>query len=59
MQRCEYESTTNERKSSWYACKQRRPLRLAKHWYQREAEKNVSGRKHYVLPATLIADQRK
>jgi hypothetical protein len=58
MQRCEYKSACNERKSRWYACEQRRPLGVTEHWYERDAEKDVSGRKHHILPGT-VADLQK
>ena len=58
MQRREYESSGKEGQSCWYACQQRRPLRLTEHRYQREAKEDVAGRKHYVLPVT-VADLRK
>jgi hypothetical protein len=58
MQRGEYKSTSKERKARWDACKQRWPLWLTKHRYQRNAEKDVSGRKRHILP-TAGADLRK
>lgn len=58
MQRREYESSGKEGQSCWYSCQQRRPLRLTKHRYQREAKEDVAGRKDYVLPVT-VADLRK
>ncbi len=58
MQRCENKSANKEGQSCRYACKQRRPLGLAEHWYQRKAEKDVSDRQRHVLPAT-VADLRK
>src|SRR5580704_4897734 len=49
MQRCEYKSASDERQSRWYACEQRRPLGLTEHWYEGDAEKDVSGGKHQIL----------
>jgi hypothetical protein len=31
---------------------------VTQHWYERDAEKDVSGRKHHILPGT-VADLRK
>jgi hypothetical protein len=58
MKRCEYESAGNERQSRWYARKKGRPLGLTEHRYQRNAEKDVSGRKRHILPGT-VADLQK
>jgi hypothetical protein len=58
MQRCEYKSAGNERESRWYACEQGRPPGLTEHWYERDAEKDVSGRERQILPRT-VADLRK
>jgi hypothetical protein len=58
MQRGEYNSASNERKARWDARKQGWPLWPTKHRYQRNAEKDVSGRKRHILP-TAGADLRK
>jgi len=39
-------------------CGQRRPLGLTEHRYERDAEKDVFGRKRHILPAT-VADLQK
>jgi hypothetical protein len=54
MQRREHASSSKQGKSRRYACQERRPARMAEHRNEGKAKKDVTSRKHHVLPAVVI-----